>query len=134
VGFQCKGCPTCLNVFILRKESSSARLDTNLRRIFLERGADFFDRKEGLQSSSTRLEIKQSQGIDDASVASIESENTSKSMTVEELYAMRMELLPQLLCVIAELYALLRNFFQCGFRRNVSCKRTIDLGVVNLAG
>ena len=54
-------------------------------------------------------------------------------MTVEELYAMRMELLPQLKCVIAEVNSLLRNLFQCGFRRNVSCERTINLGVVNLA-
>lgn len=114
-----------------RKETSSARLDANLRRIFLERGADFFDRKEGLHSSSTRLEIKQSHSIDDD--APDESENTSKSMTVEELYAMRMELLPQLLCVIAELYTWLGNLFQCGFRRNVSCKRTVGLGVIDLA-
>jgi hypothetical protein len=39
----------------------------------------------------------------------MESENISKSMTVEELYAMRMELLPQLKCVIAEQNASLRN-------------------------
>lgn len=120
-------------MFLYSKETSSARLDTNIRRIFLERGADFFDRKEGLQSSSTRSEIKQSQSIDDAPDVSMESEYTSKSMTVEELHAMRMELLPQLKCVIAELNASLRNLFQCGFRRNVSCKRTINLGVVNLA-
>ena len=64
----------------------------------------------------------------------MESENTSsKSMTVEELHAMRMELLPQLKCVIAEPNASLRNLFQCGFRRNVSCKRTVNFGLVNLA-
>lgn len=96
-------------MFSCSKETSSARLDTNIRRIFLERGADFFDRKEGLQSSSTRSEVKQSQSIDDAPDVSMESEITSKSMTVEELYAMRMELLPQLKCVTAELNASLRK-------------------------
>ena len=116
-----------------RKETSSARLDTNLRRIFLERGADFFERKEGLQSSDTRSEIQHSQTIDDAPDAPIEPESTSKSMTVEELYAMRMELLPQLLCVSCGTMQSLRNIFQCGSRGNVSCKRTIDLGVVDFA-
>ena len=96
-------------MFSYSNETSSARLDTNIRRIFLERGADFFDRKEGLQSSSTRSEVKQSQSIDGATDLSMESENTSKSMSVEELYAMRMELLPQLKCVIAELKASLRK-------------------------
>ena len=96
-------------MFSYSKETSSARLDTNIRRIFLERGADFFDRKEGLQSSSTRSEVKQSQTIDDAPDVPMESENKSKPMTVEELYVMRMELLPQLKCVIAELNASLRK-------------------------
>ena len=96
-------------MFSYSKETSSARLDTNIRRIFLERGADFFERKEGLQSSSTHSEVKQSQTIDDAPDVPMESENKSKPMTVEELYVMRMELLPQLKCVIAELNASLRK-------------------------
>lgn len=80
-----------------RKETSAARLETNLRRIFQERGADFFEQRDG----STAEKNSQSP-TDDATGEEKESgypASAAKPMTTEELYTMRSEIIPQLLYV-----------------------------------
>ncbi|KAF8165297.1 subunit 17 of mediator complex-domain-containing protein [Crassisporium funariophilum] len=88
------------------KETSSAKLDSNLRRIFIERGADFFDRKEGLQSRPDTTNAEEPE-LDTSVVTDNEEpsdpERVSKAMTTEELYSMRMEILPQLFVALGEM-------------------------------
>jgi mediator of RNA polymerase II transcription subunit 17 len=90
---------------MIRKETASAKLEASLRRLFLERGADFFERKEGpgpentVQAAMGDIE----RGIPRDPATHTPSGTTRKIMTVEELYAMRSEILPQLLCVFSSL-------------------------------
>lgn len=77
--------------FIQSKKSSSSRLETNLRRIIIERGLDYFEKRE---NPSTTVEVP---GTDEEKSPSDEVDDKPKPMTVEELYAMRMEIMPHLL-------------------------------------
>ena len=79
------------------KETSSARLATNLRRVFQERGIDFFDRDE--KAGFGKIENAADAIIQGSSVegASSSEELVPKAMTMEELYNMKSEILPQLL-------------------------------------
>ena len=90
---------------MIRKETTSTKLQASLRRIFLERGADFFERKEGLGPESIQAPIGAiDEGIPHDSATHVaRSGSNPKLMTVEELYAMRSEILPQLLCVFSSL-------------------------------
>lgn len=94
-----------INACIIRKETASAKLEDNLRRIFLERGTDFFERKEGpgpentLQAAIGDIEG----GVPREPATHAPSGSNRKIMTVEELSAMRSEIIPQLLCVFSGL-------------------------------
>ncbi|CAA7259811.1 unnamed protein product [Cyclocybe aegerita] len=81
------------------KETPSARLEHNLRRIFQERGSDFFERRGNL------AKVEGEQGLPGESIQSGPNEGapSSKIMTVEELYAMRMEIMPQLYIALGEM-------------------------------
>jgi mediator of RNA polymerase II transcription subunit 17 len=81
------------------KETSTTKLEANLRRIFLERGSDFFEKNE-----SAHLGRYGPSGVvvheDSAEEPSPEEpDSIPKSMTMEELYKMKSEILPQLLYV-----------------------------------
>lgn len=90
-----------INACIIRKETASAKLGASLRRIFLERGTDFFERKEGPEN--TVQAAVGDTGIPRDPATHTPSGSTQKIMTVEELHAMRSEILPQLLCVFSGL-------------------------------
>ncbi len=79
------------------KETSSARLATNLRRVFQERGIDFFDRDEN--AGFGKIENAADAIVRGSAVEGISpSEDlVPKAMTMEELYSMKSEILPQLL-------------------------------------
>jgi len=77
--------------FSQSKESSSSRLETNLRRIIIERGLDYFEKRE---NPNTTVEVL---GTDGDKSPSNEVDDIPKPMTVEELNAMRMEIMPHLL-------------------------------------
>lgn len=76
-------------------ESPGAKLGDNLRRIFVERGLDFFEQdaeerqanKEVKKEKEEKDNVKPDEGADSSDV---------KPMSLEELDNMRMELLPQL--------------------------------------
>lgn len=75
------------------REDPTEVVGTRLRRIFLERGLDFFDAEKGAHASSVRGE----EGIEQEDVQSkASSSEQSHHMTPEELHKMRMSLLPQL--------------------------------------
>jgi mediator of RNA polymerase II transcription subunit 17, fungi type len=78
-------------------------LGENLRRIFIERGVDFFERQDTLRATGD-LSIPQALDTKDDKVESDQQEEgVSKAhMNPEELFKMRMEIMPQLLYVIIQ--------------------------------
>ncbi|ESK94521.1 rna polymerase ii mediator complex component srb4 [Moniliophthora roreri MCA 2997] len=88
------------------KESSAQILGDNLYRIFAERGADFFEQNPPgfleigiLQTSEPKAET----AVEDEGENNEEETGESKLMTVEELFKMRMEIMPQLYIALGEL-------------------------------
>ncbi|KAG6816925.1 hypothetical protein H0H87_001627 [Tephrocybe sp. NHM501043] len=78
-----------------QKESSTKLLGENLRRIFIERGSDFFDRTKGHE-----LDDRPAGNTDDTSNTSENLEEDALGghvMSAEELFKMRAEIIPQLL-------------------------------------
>ncbi|KAF9821151.1 hypothetical protein IEO21_00759 [Rhodonia placenta] len=80
------------------KEDPIANVGENLRKIFLERGVDFFDRKkEDREKPSEPLATAEQ-------AEQHEEENEpNKPMTPEELFKMRMDILPQLHIALGEM-------------------------------
>ncbi|KAI0719565.1 subunit 17 of mediator complex-domain-containing protein [Cerioporus squamosus] len=83
------------------REDPTAAVATKLRRIFLERGLDFFDTEKGTRTSAREHEGNVEQA--DALPKDGESSEPSHHMTPEELYKMRMSLLPQLYVAFGEM-------------------------------
>jgi len=83
-------------IFILilsqSKETPSEKLGSNLRRIFIERGSDFFEQRDNPHKTND-----QSKPVNEGETDTESDDPVPKTMTVEELYMMRMEILPQLL-------------------------------------
>ncbi len=77
------------------REDPTAAVGTKLRRIFLERGLDFFDAEKGTRTSIAR-ESQEDAEQADASPKDGESSEPSHHMTPEELFKMRLLLMPQL--------------------------------------
>ncbi|KAI0750794.1 subunit 17 of mediator complex-domain-containing protein [Daedaleopsis nitida] len=84
------------------REDPTALVGTRLRRIFLERGVDFFEAEKGALPSTTRDNEDRTEPEDDApkDEPSVES---SHHMTPEELQKMRMAILPQLYVAFGEM-------------------------------
>lgn len=78
-----------------RKDNPSARLGANLRRIFVERGLDFFDRISG----DAFISSNSSDNEEVAETKSDEDEHEPKTMKYEDLREMREEILKNLACV-----------------------------------
>ncbi|PCH41031.1 hypothetical protein WOLCODRAFT_88978 [Wolfiporia cocos MD-104 SS10] len=83
------------------KEDPTAKVGENLRRIFLERGIDFFDRRkhEGhkvAEPTAAQEDEGKEKHKDDA-------QGPKQPMTAEELFKMRMEILPQLHIALGEM-------------------------------
>jgi len=66
-----------------------------LRRIFVERGVDFFEEGKGRPSDKTGV-LAQDMDIDLPHEDSGEEKTTTATMTTEDLLKMRMEILPHL--------------------------------------
>lgn len=79
-------------------------LGENLRRIFFERGIDFFERQDALRTIGD-LSIPQALDTKDDKVEpDQQEEGVSKAhMNPEELYKMRMEIMPQLFTALGEM-------------------------------
>lgn len=79
-------------------------LGENLRRIFIERGVDFFERQDALRAIGD-LSIPQALDIKDDKVEPDQHEEVvSKAhMNAEELFKMRMEIMPQLFTALGEM-------------------------------
>ncbi|TFK43483.1 subunit 17 of mediator complex-domain-containing protein [Crucibulum laeve] len=84
------------------KESSTARLGDHLRRIFIERGVDFFERRTGQDGYTLNTELAEAEDTID-SPDDTNSDSVKKTMSPEELFKMRMELLPQLFVALGEM-------------------------------
>jgi mediator of RNA polymerase II transcription subunit 17, fungi type len=86
------------------QENPTKRLGENIRRIFQERGIDFFDRNGGHILENGKLLAGEPENKQEQDGASDEPPSTDtdgdKPMTSEELMKLRMEIIPQLLCVI----------------------------------
>ncbi|KAF9268018.1 hypothetical protein L218DRAFT_940755 [Marasmius fiardii PR-910] len=90
------------------KESPAKVLGDNLRRIFQERGSDFFEKNETgfLETGVLNSEPLTTQDRDESESGAKGEETdemTVKPMTVEELFNMRMEIMPQLYIALGEM-------------------------------
>ncbi|KIJ70515.1 hypothetical protein HYDPIDRAFT_172315 [Hydnomerulius pinastri MD-312] len=85
-------------------ENSAAVLGENLRRIFIERGVDFFERQDELTSTGG-AQVAQPRETSDLTDEDDdnEAETTKLSMSPEELFKMRMECIPQLFIALGEM-------------------------------
>ncbi|KAI0375628.1 hypothetical protein BV20DRAFT_984465 [Pilatotrama ljubarskyi] len=84
------------------REDPTTAIGTKLRRIFIERGIDFFERQKG--SDTIPGPQKQNAPAQDEGAADGEERaEASHTMTPEELYKMRMTLLPQLYIAYGEM-------------------------------
>lgn len=95
-----KACACSYHSSLYRQEIPSQVLGENLRRIFVERGIDFFDKNNGqlLEQGILRTDAVEDVVPDpDATATEGQEEPSSAIMTTEELFKMRMEILPQLL-------------------------------------
>ncbi|EPQ59420.1 hypothetical protein GLOTRDRAFT_70848 [Gloeophyllum trabeum ATCC 11539] len=83
------------------REDPSQALGEKLRRIFLERGVDFFD------TYGTAKHVEKDEKVREAEEAEVEHDvddtHRAQPMTAEELYKMRMELMPQLYIALGEM-------------------------------
>ncbi len=91
--------------YICRKQTTSQVLGENLRRIFLERGVDFFEKtKDGNLAdriAEAHVDVK------DTSLDTSENDDEEDGpsiMTSEELFKMRSEITSQLLYVLLHAY------------------------------
>ena len=73
------------------KEPASSKLSSTLQRIFDEHGLGIFERRNDPEWKEELSEIPEENELED------EKDGAPKPMTVEELHAMRMEIMPQLL-------------------------------------
>ncbi|KAF8238727.1 hypothetical protein L208DRAFT_1421005 [Tricholoma matsutake] len=86
------------------KRNSTSAQGEKLRRIFMERGFDFFEKQKGAPLEERELvsgELEQTNDISDPTKS--EGNPTTKIMSTEELFNMRMEILPQLFISLGEM-------------------------------
>ncbi|GLB33862.1 putative subunit 17 of Mediator complex [Lyophyllum shimeji] len=86
-----------------QKESSTKALGNNLRRIFVERGVDFFDRTKGHKFEEGIPTVENKDSSETFNHPDEEGVPASQQMTVEELYKMRAEIMPQLFTSLGEI-------------------------------
>jgi mediator of RNA polymerase II transcription subunit 17, fungi type len=82
---------------IFSKQNSTSALGEHLRRIFIERGFDFFEKQKGAPLEERILVSGEPEKVNDVSDPEKSESNPTKIMSTEELFNMRMEILPQLL-------------------------------------
>lgn len=75
----------------LRRQDWGTKLGDNFRRIFREQGTDFFEKQP-----ESRYQDVDSVPKDTAMDNSTEDSNDTQTMTPEELFKMRMEIIPRL--------------------------------------
>ncbi|KZT74377.1 hypothetical protein DAEQUDRAFT_761241 [Daedalea quercina L-15889] len=83
------------------KEDATAKVGDNLRRIFVERGIDYFDRKKGASGTAAGLDASTEENVAEDNEDNLQGPR--RHMTTEELYKMRVELLPHLHVVLGEM-------------------------------
>ncbi|KAI0068724.1 hypothetical protein BV25DRAFT_1986305 [Artomyces pyxidatus] len=84
-------------------EGPSAQLGENFRRIFMERGSDFFEQNEEQRRHATVTNARTEENGDTAQATDSAEVSTTKPMSPEELLRMRMEILPQLHIALGEM-------------------------------
>lgn len=83
----------------LSPENLTRLLGENLRRIFIERGHDFFERQDNLRSGGESIVAQPLETTEhlDTDEEVTEESATRASLSPEELFNMRRECIPQLL-------------------------------------
>lgn len=87
-------------LILVSKETPSEVLGRNLQRILDERGLDFFERikdgsiESGILPSANEADKQEDESKDGAS--DDEGEGSGQTMTKDELYKLKMEVMPQL--------------------------------------
>lgn len=76
-----------MTAYLVRREDPISKIGENLRRIFVEKGHDFFDKH------LTGSELDKDEVVEERQK---EHDDNVQPMTPEELFKMRMEILPQL--------------------------------------
>ncbi|KAI9001021.1 subunit 17 of mediator complex-domain-containing protein [Trametes punicea] len=84
------------------REDPTAAVGTKLRRIFLERGLDLFETTKGSRTYPA-LQTQDAAGLADHAAERGKHAESSHTMSPEELYKMRMSLLPQLYVAFGEM-------------------------------
>ncbi|KAF8843129.1 hypothetical protein BDN67DRAFT_924851 [Paxillus ammoniavirescens] len=86
-------------------ENPTTVLGENLGRIFLERGIDFFERQDHLSSAGDGqvAQPRESSPVPDEDGDHTVADSTKLSMSPEELFKMRMEIIPQLFVALGEM-------------------------------
>lgn len=79
-----------LLILVVRREDPTAAVGTKLRRIFLERGLDFFEAEK--DACTTVHDVQDEENDGDTTPGEGKAAELSHHMTPEELYKMRMEL------------------------------------------
>lgn len=95
------GVSFCYSSFdCLRRQDWATKLGDDFRRIFREQGTDFFE-KQAENRYQNVDNIKKDTTIDNL----LEDSNDTQTMTPEELFKMRMEIIPRLqlvsVCILA---------------------------------
>lgn len=83
--------------------SQAEKRDANLRRIFQEKGHNFFEINDPTTiSSKTQPTVDEdSFNLKDNDPQITEESDVKKTMSIEELFAMRSDIMPQLQCVLS---------------------------------
>ncbi|PPQ98517.1 hypothetical protein CVT24_004008 [Panaeolus cyanescens] len=85
--------------------SQAEKRDVNLRRIFQERGHNFFEIHDATATASIcPSTINEEEPSQDSDLGAKAETDVRKTMTVEELYAMRSEIMPQLHVALGEMF------------------------------
>ena len=79
----------------LRAPDSNKELAGNIRRVFTERGHDFFEKRD---AANGRIDIADSNGLDDndKETAAEATNSSMQPMTPEQLFKMRSDIIPRL--------------------------------------
>ncbi|KAK2466253.1 hypothetical protein APHAL10511_001895 [Amanita phalloides] len=84
------------------KETLTQQLGEKLRRIFIERGADFFEKGKGRSSGNAGI-LTQDADVDHTMQEEADEKTVAATMTTEDLLKMRLEILPHLYIALGEM-------------------------------
>ncbi|KAF4619339.1 hypothetical protein D9613_005033 [Agrocybe pediades] len=85
------------------KETATSKIESNLRRIFQERGVDFFEHHSEGRSGKKAKNAENQEGNEDTLLSTVQEDVVPTAMTMEELLVMRTEIMGQLFVAVGEM-------------------------------